>query len=39
MLRTPVNFAFPTSRGARDYARLAELLLDVPDVQADLKAP
>ena len=28
MLHTPVNFAFPTSRGARDYARLAELLLD-----------
>jgi len=34
MLRTPVNFAFPTSRGARDYARLAELLLHV-DTQAE----
>jgi chromosome partitioning protein len=31
MLRTPVNFAFPTSRGARDYARLAGMLLDLSD--------
>jgi chromosome partitioning protein len=30
MLHMPVNFAFPTSRGARDYARLAELVLDAP---------
>jgi len=36
MLRTPVNFAFPTSRGARDYARLAELLLDA---NAQAEAP
>lgn len=28
MLRMPVNFAFPASRGARDYARLAELVLE-----------
>ena len=28
MLRTPVNFAFPASRGARDYARLAALLVE-----------
>jgi chromosome partitioning protein len=30
MLRAPVNFAFPASRGARDYARLAGLLLAPP---------
>jgi chromosome partitioning protein len=30
MLRAPVNFAFPASKGARDYARLAGLLLAEP---------
>jgi chromosome partitioning protein len=30
MLRMPVNFAFPASRGARDYARLADLVLACP---------
>jgi len=30
MVRTPVTQAFPSSKGARDYARLAGLLLDEP---------
>ncbi len=30
MLRMPVNFAFPASRGSRDYARLADLVLEAP---------
>ncbi len=35
MLRAPIGFAFPTSKGARDYARLAELLIREPgDVEA-----
>ncbi len=27
MLRAPIGFSFPTSKGARDYARLADLLM------------
>jgi chromosome partitioning protein len=27
MMRAPVSFSFPSSKGARDYARLADLLL------------
>ncbi len=30
MLRAPVGFAFPRSKGAKDYARLAETLLREP---------
>jgi hypothetical protein len=30
MLRAPVGFAFPRSKGAKDYARLAEELLREP---------
>ena len=31
MLRAPVGFAFPRSKGAKDYARLAETLLREPE--------
>ena len=28
MVRAPVNFAFPRSKGARDYGRLADILIE-----------
>jgi len=30
MMRAPVGFAFPNSKGAKDYARLAQLILEMP---------
>ncbi len=30
MMRTPVGFAFPNSKGAKDYARLAQVILETP---------
>ncbi len=33
MLRAPVAFAFPRSKGAKDYARLAETLLRGPGIE------
>jgi chromosome partitioning protein len=35
MLRAPVGFAFPRSKGAKDYARLAETLLCEPGMGGD----
>jgi len=39
MLRAPVGFAFPRSKGAKDYARLAETLLREPPAEATAGRP